>query len=57
MTEEQIEKAYKWNDKHERHVTKLMSESKGLCAPLEEDMGSPELWKPMHWRWFFTHGA
>ena len=58
MTQEQIIKADEWRIKHKEHVERLQKDDlsgHGFYEPSKEDAGSPELWKPAHWRWFFIH--
>jgi len=57
MNEAQIEKAEQWQRKHSDHVKRLLSgclSGYGTYEPTGSDASSPELWKPAHWRWFFT---
>lgn len=47
--------AYNWYEKHDKHVEKLLSVAKNSVKPSREDLNHPELWKPMHWKWFFEN--
>ncbi len=42
---------------HKRHVNGLMDDRVPSVAPSGSDMNHPELWKPIHWNWFFDHYA
>lgn len=42
-----------WYNKHTEHVNKLVQNVTISVPPSGVDVLSPELWKPMHWRWFF----
>lgn len=42
-----------WLKKHHDHVLKLVAgEAQGI-KPSGSDGRRPELWKSIHWRWFF----
>jgi hypothetical protein len=58
MIQEQIIKADEWRIKHNEYVSRILNDGlsgHGFYEPSEEDAGSPELWKPAHWRWFNIH--
>lgn len=44
--------AARWFVLHHRHVAKLLEEEGPAVAPSGSDIGRPELWKAIHWRWF-----
>ena len=57
MKDKQCNKAKIWAKNHSGHVLKMVfqdGDNEGY-APSKEDEGSPELWKPEHWQWFFIH--
>lgn len=50
---EVYEKAFTWNHDHADHVANLVYEKGPAVAPSGSDVFRPELWKGIHWRWFF----
>lgn len=48
------EKAAKWYCEHRQHVESLRKESSNAIYPGVEDCGHPELWKGIHWNWYFN---
>jgi len=54
---EKNEKAGNWYLLHKEHVDKLTKGDKGSIYPIGSDESHPELWKPMHWRWFLKDGG
>ena len=48
--------AKEWYDKHTEHVDKLRESTKLSVRPSLEDFYHPELWKNIHWNWFFEEG-
>jgi hypothetical protein len=38
---------------HTDHVARIIQESKPAIAPSGSDLFRPELWKGIHWNWFF----
>lgn len=57
MKKEHKEIAVKWFREHETHVMKMviLEDPNIMYAPSEEDISQPSLWKPAHWKWFFTN--
>lgn len=49
------DKALSWYKEHQLHVNKLVHGKKIEIAPSGSDMFRPELWKAIHWVWFFKH--
>lgn len=51
-----LEKAMAWYTEHENHVDQMLEllgvRTKGI-RPSGSDMFRPELWKDIHWKWFF----
>lgn len=47
-------KAKNWFSCHEKHVKTLIKESSFAVCPSGSDMYKPELWKSIHWNWFFA---
>ena len=43
-----------WYSAHRLHVNAMLNEHGPQVEPSSEDAGNPELWKPMHWRWFMV---
>ncbi len=52
MTEQDKERARQWYRAHRKHVNILLSANGPEAEPTGSDAGQPDLWKPMHWRWF-----
>jgi len=50
-TEQQLENAILWFEKHEKHVLELVEASKDPYPPSVQDAAYPQLWKPEHWWW------
>lgn len=50
-----IEKAYEWYENHKEHVEKIIEEGDNSIKPSKEDIEHPELWKGIHWSWFFDN--
>lgn len=49
-----ILKGKNWYNGHSRLVDGLMQNSRGnSVAPSGSDLDYPELWKAIHWNWFF----
>lgn len=46
--------ARSWYSGHRQHVDAMLRKPGPKIEPSPEDAGSPELWKPMHWRWFLA---
>lgn len=41
--------------RHEKHVDAIRKAAEGASvAPSGSDLFRPELWKAIHWNWFFT---
>lgn len=55
MTEnEMIERGARWYRTHQKHVSGLMYGcTSPSVKPVGEDARRPELWKALHWKWFF----
>jgi len=49
---QQTKHASEWYSKHVEHVDQIISKTKDKYAPSTEDINSPSLWKPQHWKWF-----
>ncbi len=49
-----LDRAEEWFQKHPDHVESLLKDRDGEIYPSGSDCGHPELWLPMHWRWFFN---
>lgn len=54
MTQEQMNQAWRWFQKHQNHVYKLVKGAQGCYPPTGVDCAHPELWKPEHWQWFIS---
>lgn len=52
MTEAGKRAARIWYKRHRRHVNDMLREHGPEGEPTGSDAGRPDLWKPMHWRWF-----
>jgi len=52
---EYASEAYAWYEKHDKHVEKLLEGISKSVKPSKEDINHPELWKGIHWRWFFEN--
>ena len=52
MTEADKRAARIFYTQHRRHVNDMLREHGPEREPTGSDAGRPELWKPMHWRWF-----
>lgn len=47
--------AIDWYQKHKHHVDQLTRKYNDAgYAPSGSDMFNPELFKPAHWKWFFS---
>lgn len=44
-----------WFQEHKSHVYSLIEKETAKVAPSGSDMFRPELWKPMHWKWFLDN--
>lgn len=55
--EKVLDKAMKWYNNHEEHVDTMIEEILGKqmkgVPPSGSDLYNPELWKDIHWKWFF----
>lgn len=51
-----LETAAKWCNDHTEHVNTLIDSAKEAIPPSGSDLFRPELWKGIHWLWywFFT---
>lgn len=49
-------KAHQWYTAHSEHVQNLLKNSFGKkgVEPTGSDASHPELWKAIHWIWFFN---
>lgn len=54
MIDRHKEVARAWYSAHWAHVNAMLRENGPQVEPSLEDAGNPELWKPMHWRWFMV---
>lgn len=52
MTFTDLANARDWYEDHEAHIKKLVKGSSVIMEPMGSDVGRPELWKDIHWRWF-----
>lgn len=55
--EEQFEvynKAWTFIHDHSEYVSKMLIMDTPSVAPSGSDMFKPELWKEIHWSWYFT---
>lgn len=43
-----------WFHDHSYHVAGLVKDKGANVAPVGSDLFRPELWKDIHWRWFFS---
>lgn len=50
---EVIEKGFNWYKEHEDHVHDLIKDTEISVKPSGSDLLKPELWKDIHWNWFF----
>lgn len=51
------ERAKSFINKNSGHVNWLMNDRAPSVAPSGSDLNHPELWKDIHWNWFFDHFA
>lgn len=54
MTHEDNRRAREWYAAHRIHVNAMLRETGPQVEPTGSDAGRPDLWKPMHWRWFMV---
>lgn len=52
MTAADRERARQWYSAHRQHVNDMLRDHGPDVEPGGSDAAHPELWKPMHWRWF-----
>lgn len=45
-------KAWLFKHNHSDHVENLIKDEQNIISPSGSDLFYPELWKPMHWKWF-----
>ena len=53
---EAVRRGHEWFQKHESHVRNVVmcrSRAAQTVAPSGSDRGKPELWKDIHWLWFY----
>lgn len=48
------QKAKAWLQNHSNHVALISDLSENAVSPSGSDMFRPELWKGIHWNWFFA---
>lgn len=46
--------AFTWLHDHADHVYNLFDKDTPAVAPSGSDLFRPELWKGIHWQWYFT---
>ena len=46
--------ANEFKKNHASHVDNLIKIAKIAVAPSGSDLFHPELWKPIHWKWFIS---
>lgn len=54
--DEALNKGEAWLADHKEHVQRITfsrTSSKQVVQPSGEDLRRPELWKDIHWNWFF----
>lgn len=49
-----IQNAMMFSFMHKRHVRVLTHKEENAVAPSGSDMFKPELWKGIHWKWYFN---
>jgi hypothetical protein len=55
---EALERGDKWFAEHRDHVFKVLAErgkESPTIMPSGSDLGRPELWKDIHWAWYFSY--
>lgn len=57
MQQKDFDRAQEWFKKHESHVCKLITGKHDIpeIEPSGSDAARPELWKDIHWAWFFAN--
>lgn len=55
-SEPAVENAARWYKGHWQHVNALMATTDKSYPASGSDVYRPELWKPGHWRYFFSIG-
>lgn len=54
MSPDQDRKAREWYTAHRLHVNTMLRDRGPQVEPTGSDADRPDLWKPMHWRWFMV---
>lgn len=54
--DEIVLRSAEWADNHWEHVTRLIESATACVAPSGSDLNHPELWKAIHWLWFWSQG-
>lgn len=55
LTKKQRKRVIDYYMRHSEHVLELFYSAEGNYPPSEEDVNSPELWKPEHWKWYIIN--
>lgn len=55
LTQQEIENALSWYDKHRNHVNGMVNGVSKFPPSLSEDKRDCRLWKPQHWNWFLEY--
>lgn len=46
------QRAEDYKHEHASHVHRLYKSARTAIAPSGSDLFKPELWKPIHWKWY-----
>lgn len=52
---EYVNIAWGWYENHKEFVEHLMEGETNRVKPSNEDINHPNLWKSIHWVWFFDN--